>query len=149
MLRPMPERFTVAPAASAARPIFRHPVRVYWEDTDAGGIVYYANYLRFFERARTEWLRALGVEQQALRAGSGTIFVVTDVRVAYRSPARLDDDLDVTVLLDHAGRVALEVAQQARRGGTVLAEGQVRIGCVDAQTLRPCRIPTQILDVLA
>jgi len=142
----MSERPTAAPVAS---PIFSHPVRVYWEDTDAGGIVYYANYLKFFERARTEWLRALGVGQQALRTDSGTLFVVTDTRVAFRAPARLDDRLDVTVALRHTGRVALEIAQQARRGGTVLAEGTIRVGCVDAGTLRPCRIPTQILDVLA
>jgi len=142
----MSERPTAAPVAS---PIFSHPVRVYWEDTDAGGIVYYANYLKFFERARTEWLRALGVGQQALRTDSGTLFVVTDTRVAFRAPARLDDRLDVTVALRHTGRVALEIAQQARRGGTVLAEGTIRVGCVAAGTLRPCRIPTQILDVLA
>jgi len=142
----MSERPTAAPVAS---PIFSHPVRVYWEDTDAGGIVYYANYLKFFERARTEWLRALGVGQQALRTDTGTLFVVTDTRVAFRAPARLDDRLDVTVALRHTGRVALEIAQQARRGGTVLAEGDIRIGCVAAGTLRPCRIPTQILDVLA
>jgi len=142
----MSERPTAAPVAS---PIFSHPVRVYWEDTDAGGIVYYANYLKFFERARTEWLRALGVGQQALRTDTGTLFVVTDTRVAFRAPARLDDRLDVTVALRHTGRVALEIAQQARRGGTVLAEGTIRVGCVDAGTLRPCRIPTQILDVLA
>ncbi|MDE2614790.1 MAG: tol-pal system-associated acyl-CoA thioesterase [Burkholderiales bacterium] len=142
----MSERPTAAPVAS---PIFSHPVRVYWEDTDAGGIVYYANYLKFFERARTEWLRALGVGQQALRTDTGTLFVVTDTRVAFRAPARLDDRLDVTVALRHTGRVALEIAQQARRGGTVLAEGTIRVGCVAAGTLRPCRIPTQILDVLA
>ena len=149
MLRPMPERFTVAPAASAARPIFRHPVRVYWEDTDAGGIVYYANYLRFFERARTEWLRALGVEQTALRAAGGAIFVVIDTRIAYRAPARLDDRLDVTVALRHTGRAALTLAQQAWRADTLLAEGEVRIGCVDAASWRPRRIPTPVLDRLA
>ena len=76
---------------------FRHTLRVYWEDTDAGGVVFYANYLKFFERARTEWLRALGFGQQALRERTGAIFVVTDTRVRYLAPARLDDLLDVTV----------------------------------------------------
>ncbi|MFO1294808.1 MAG: tol-pal system-associated acyl-CoA thioesterase [Rubrivivax sp.] len=136
-------------AAPAARQAFRHPVRVYWEDTDAGGIVYYANYLRFFERARTEWLRALGVEQTALRAAGGAIFVVIDTRIAYRAPARLDDRLDVTVALRHTGRAALTLAQQAWRADTLLAEGEVRIGCVDAASWRPRRIPTPVLDRLA
>ena len=136
-------------AAPAARQAFRHPVRVYWEDTDAGGIVYYANYLRFFERARTEWLRVLGVEQTALRAAGGAIFVVIDTRIAYRAPARLDDRLDVTVALRHTGRAALTLAQQAWRADTLLAEGEVRIGCVDAASWRPRRIPTPVLDRLA
>ena len=136
-------------AAPAARQAFRHPVRVYWEDTDAGGVVYYANYLRFFERARTEWLRALGVEQTALRAAGGAIFVVIDTRIAYRAPARLDDRLDVTVALRHTGRAALTLAQQAWRADTLLAEGEVRIGCVDAASWRPRRIPTPVLDRLA
>jgi len=136
-------------AAPAARQAFRHPVRVYWEDTDAGGVVYYANYLRFFERARTEWLRALGVEQTALRAAGGAIFVVIDTRIAYRAPARLDDRLDVTVALRHTGRAALTLAQQAWRAHTLLADGEVRIGCVDAASWRPRRIPTPVLDRLA
>jgi len=128
---------------------FSLPIRIYWEDTDAGGIVYYANYLRFFERARTEWLRALGVEQTALRAAGGAIFVVIDTRIAYRAPARLDDRLDVTVALRHTGRAALTLAQQAWRADTLLAEGEVRIGCVDAASWRPRRIPTPVLDRLA
>ena len=133
----------------SAAAAFTWPVRVYWEDTDAGGIVYYANYLRFFERARTEWLRALGVEQTALRAAGGAIFVVIDTRIAYRAPARLDDRLDVTVALRHTGRAALTLAQQAWRADTLLAEGEVRIGCVDAASWRPRRIPTPVLDRLA
>ncbi|GMV46735.1 MAG: hypothetical protein AMXMBFR66_21330 [Pseudomonadota bacterium] len=136
-------------AAHAAQRPFRHPVRVYWEDTDAGGIVYYANYLRFFERARTEWLRTLGVEQAALRASSGALFVVIDTHIAYRAPARLDDRLDVTVELRRAGRAALTLGQQAWRARTLLAEGEVRVGCVDAASWRPRRIPTPVLDRLA
>ncbi len=141
-----------APDAQALPPapeVFRHPVRVYWEDTDAGGVVFYANYLKFFERARTEWLRSLGFEQEALRAQTGAIFVVADTRVRYQRPARLDDLLAVTVVLRLAGKASLHISQQAWRGTQLLAEGEIRIGCVDQGTLRPTRIPTAILDRLA
>jgi acyl-CoA thioester hydrolase len=142
----MPSTATVSQAAHAP---FVHTLRVYWEDTDAGGVVFYANYLKFFERARTEWLRALGVQQQALRDASGAIFIVTDTRVGYRAPARLDDELQVSVELRHAGRAQLLIAQQARRVDALLAEGEIRIGCVDAGTFRPRRIPNEVLDRLA
>jgi acyl-CoA thioester hydrolase len=130
-----------------ARP-FRHCLRVYWEDTDAGGVVFYANYLKFFERARTEWLRELGFGQQALREATGAIFVVAETRVSYRRPARLDDELEVSVELREAGRASMLIAQQAWRGGELLAEGDIRIGCVDAGTFRPMRIPTTILETI-
>ncbi|MEP6874166.1 MAG: tol-pal system-associated acyl-CoA thioesterase [Burkholderiales bacterium] len=127
-------------------------MRVYWEDTDAGGIVFYANYLKFFERARTEWLRSLGFEQERLRAQTGTIFIVTDTRLRYLRPARLDDLIAVTVHVEHAGRAQMTIAQQAWRasteGETLLAEGTIRIGCVDAGTFSPRRIPTAIADSL-
>ncbi len=128
---------------------YLHRLRVYWEDTDAGGVVFYANYLKFFERARTEWLRHLGVGQQALRDSSGAIFVVTDTQVSYRSPARLDDELQVTVTLQHRGNASMTLHQQALRNGALLAEGQIRIGCVDAATFRPRRIPHQVIDLFA
>ena len=117
------------------------PVRVYWEDTDAGGVVYYANYLKFFERARTEWLRALGVEQQALRDATGAIFVVAEAQVKYLAPAKLDDLLTVTVKMVERGQASMVIEQQAWRGGTLLVDGRFRIGCVDALSLRPKRIP--------
>jgi len=120
---------------------FKHALRVYWEDTDAGGVVFYANYLKFFERARTEWLRSLGHSQQRLREETGAIFIVADTSVRYLRPARLDDWLDVSVEIVDAGSATLVIAQQARRGGELLAEGTIRIGCVDAATLRPRRIP--------
>jgi acyl-CoA thioester hydrolase len=131
--------------------VFVHPVRVYWEDTDAGGIVFYANYLKFFERARTEWLRSLGLQQSQLRESTGGIFVVSDTSVRYRRPARLDDELLVTAQLEEAGRATLTIAQQARmqRGGALLCEGTIRIGWVDASSLRPARIPSTILEALA
>ena len=122
----------------------RHPVRVYWEDTDAGGVVFYANYLKFFERARTEWLRSLGIGQQQLRDDTGAIFVVTDTALAYRQPARLDDELSVTVVVDELRAASMKLSQQAWRGDFLLCSGDIRIGCVDAQNLRPCRIPPAI-----
>ena len=125
---------------------YQHTLRVYWEDTDAGGVVFYANYLKFFERARTEWLRSLGFGQERLRTETGAMFVVTDTSVRYRRPARLDDELAVSVRLVERGRVSLLIEQQAKRDGTVLAEGSIRIGFVEAASFRPCRIPTQILE---
>ena len=132
---------------------FGFPLRVYWEDTDAGGIVFYANYLKFMERGRTEWLRALGFNQQALRDQVGGMFVVSETAVKYLQPARLDDALWVTARVQEAGRVSLTIAQQhlLRREGqtdTLLAEGTIRIGWVDAATLKPSRIPAAILEVL-
>ena len=133
---------------------FHIPVRIYWEDTDAGGIVFYANYLKFFERARTEWLRARGVSQERLREELGTAFVVTDTSVRFIAPARLDDLLEVTVVVERAGQASIRIAQQAWRTAAegeaprLLAEGTIRIGCVDLGTFRPCRIPTDVLDTI-
>ena len=137
---------TLAPA-----PVFRMALRVYWEDTDAAGIVFYANFLKFFERARTEWLRTKGYSQEQLRTERGTGFIVTDASISYRRPARLDDLIDVTVALTRVGQASLQIAQQALRivpDGTneLLADGTIRIGCVDLGTYRPRRIPTEILE---
>ena len=129
-------------------PVAPSHLRVYWEDTDAGGVVFYANYLKFFERARTEWLRALGVEQGALREATGAIFVVSESQVRYVQPARLDDWLRITVEVQELGAASMRIHQQAWRGDVLLAEGSVRIGCVNAENLRPRRIPVQVLDVL-
>jgi acyl-CoA thioester hydrolase len=119
-------------------------VRVYWEDTDGGGVVYYANYLKFFERARTEWLRARGVEQARLQAECDCIFVVSEVQLRYVLPARLDDLITVSVKVLERGRASLQLEQQAWRGEVLLAEGLVRIACVSAATLRPRRIPEEV-----
>ena len=133
---------------------FEFPIRVYWEDTDAGGIVFYANYLKFFERARTEWLRALGIGQHALREQVGGLFVVAECSVKYLRAARLDDELVVTARLEEAGRASLVLSQQAfiktSQGarGALLAEGRIRIGWVDATTLAPARIPSSLLERL-
>ncbi len=157
----------MSPSPPPASPTpFQLPLRVYWEDTDAGGVVFYANYLKFFERARTEWLRALGVEQQALRDSTGAMFIVSETTVRYLAPARLDDLLGVTVSLQHAGRASMTLFQQAWKlhddpaaspstvrptsptAPLLLAEGSIRIGCVNAGTFRPCRIPTPVLAAL-
>lgn len=138
-------------AGAALAAAFEWPVRVYWEDTDAGGIVFYANYLKFFERARTEWLRALGIEQQRLRDTEGAMFVVSATELRYHRPARLDDLLIVTAEVVEAGRASLTIAQSARidgANGQPLCEGRIRIGWVDAATLSPRRMPPAVLSAL-
>lgn len=124
------------------------PIRIYWEDTDAGGVVFYANYLKFFERARTEWLRAAGVGQQALRDATGAMFVVAEVQMRYLAPAKLDDLITVSVQVAERGAASMALVQQAWRGDTLLAEGRIRIGCVQADTLKPRRIPPQVLHAI-
>lgn len=117
--------------------------RVYWEDTDGGGVVYYANYLKFLERARTEWLRERGYSQAALAADPGILFMVLGVNVEYRAPARLDDLLAVSVQYVLDGRTAAIFSQQIRRDAIepqLLVDAQVRVVCVDSKTLRPRRI---------
>ncbi len=128
--------------------VFDHSIRVYWEDTDAGGIVFYANYLKFFERARTEWLRALGIGQHALREETGGMFVVSETAVKYYRPAKLDDQLRVTATLAEGGRASLVIAQQAWLDETLLCEGTIRIGWVNAATMKPARIPSSVLERL-
>ncbi len=130
---------------------FEIPIRIYWEDTDAGGIVFYANYLRFFERARTEWLRAaLGLGQRELAAKAGGMFVVSEANVKYRSPARLDDELLISAAVQDAAGATVMIEQSARlrAGGSVLCEGLFRLAWVDAAKMRPARIPQHILEKL-
>ena len=130
---------------------FEFPIRVYWEDTDAGGIVFYANYLKFFERARTEWLRHLGIEQQALREATGGMFVVVETQLKYHRPAQLDDLLTVNASMLSKGRSSLVITQQALRNTAtpvLLCEGTIRIGWVQATSLKPDRIPSSILERL-
>ena len=141
------------PSASISHHVFEHPIRIYWEDTDAGGIVFYANYLKFFERARTEWLRSLGFGQQMLRDASGGMFVVSETTVKYHSPARLDDTLVVTAELQNGGKASLTIAQRAylrtpNQADRLLAEGTIRLGWVDSTTLKPGRIPAPVLEAL-
>jgi acyl-CoA thioester hydrolase len=127
---------------------FQWKTRVYWEDTDAGGIVFYANYLKFFERARTEWLRSLGIEQQQLKETTGGMFVVAQTDVRYLRPARLDDELMVTARLMDSGRASMTIGQQVLLENAVLCEGTVRIGWVRVADLQPNRIPQNIIESL-
>ena len=137
---------------------YAFPIRVYWEDTDAGGIVFYANYLKFMERGRTEWLRSLGVEQRKLREETGGQFVVSETQLKYHRPARLDDELLVTADLRQLGTASLIIGQrvlskteQERTDApapVLLCEGTIRIGWVDATTLRPARMPAQVSGTL-
>ena len=121
---------------------FRWPVRVYWEDTDAGGIVYHASYLRFMERARTEWLRAEGFEQQRLRDEDGILFTVTRLSIEYRAPGRYDDRLEVGVRIARARRASLDLEQAVEHeDGRLLASAEVRVACLDAASLRPRALP--------
>jgi acyl-CoA thioester hydrolase len=130
---------------------FQFPIRVYWEDTDAGGIVFYANYLKFMERARTEWLRSLGVEQRQLREETGGQFVVIETQIKYHLPARLDDELLVTADVQQIGTASLIIGQRVlskTEHGKLLCEGTIRIGWVNAATLRPARIPARVSGTL-
>ncbi len=160
---------------ASAGTAFDFSVRVYYEDTDAGGVVFYANYLKFFERARTEWLRALGVSQQSLRAQDGVLFVVASTTVDYHAPAQLDDLLRIRSRIVKMGRVALTFEQQAWRlpagrqdvsncnEGELLATGQIKVACVKAdakadvkagtgagggQGMRPTALPAAIREGL-
>lgn len=129
--------------------VFRWPVRVYFEDTDAAGIVYYANYLKYFERCRTEWLRALGIDQRELAARERLQFVVVDLAVQYHRPARLDDALTIDAAIAEQARSYLVFRQQARRGTELLASARVKVACVESGRLTPVRLPQQLVERLA
>lgn len=129
---------------SGLSPVFRLAVRVYYEDTDAAGVVYYANYLRFMERARTEWLSALGFELAALEREHGVVFAVHHVDIRYHQPARLGERLDVSVAMAAHGRARLVADQQVRRGADVLVDARVTLACIDRVNWRPARIPAPL-----
>jgi acyl-CoA thioester hydrolase len=125
---------------------FSWPTRVYWEDTDGGGVVYYANHLKFLERARTEWLRSLGFVQTELAKDPGIIFVVASLSIDYRRPARLDDSLVVTCEYQQDGAACMRFAQRIYRGEEIIAEASLRVACLDAQSFRPKRLPAALLN---
>lgn len=128
---------------------FSWPVRVYYEDTDAGGIVFYANYLKFFERARTEWLRSTGISQQQMTIDHQCMFVVKASAVEYHAPARLDDELKLTVVVERLGRASVQFLQEAWCGDRLLATGKIKVGCVGTTSVRPTAIPEQIVQLIA
>lgn len=128
--------------------IHRFPIRVYYEDTDLGQVVYYANYLRFIERGRTEWLRARGVDQSRLLAGRDLIFVVRRVEGDYLRPARFDDALEVVSTVELVQGSRIEMTQNIERAGETLFAGRVRLVCVNLATMRPARIPDDLRAVL-
>lgn len=128
---------------------FRLTVRVYYEDTDAAGIVYYANYLKFFERCRTEWLRSLGFDQRELAARERLQFVVADLSVQYHRPARLDDALAIDATIVERARTYVVFRQRARRGAELLASARVKVACVDTGRMAPARMPAALVERLA
>jgi acyl-CoA thioester hydrolase len=123
---------------------YEHRVRVYWEDTDAGGVVYYANYLKFLERCRTEWLRSLGVDQPRLKAEQGLQFVVVNVTVDFLRPARLDDEVLVTAELLKLTGATIQFKQAIWRQDVQLIDATARVACLDSATLRPRAIPKDL-----
>jgi len=120
---------------------FTWTIRVYYEDTDACGIVYYANYLKFFERARTEWLRSVGFEQQKMADDLGLRFVIASVECEFKLPARLDDVIELDVRVARLGSASMVFEQSAKRGGAVLATARVRVGCIETKTFIPAPLP--------
>lgn len=127
--------------------VFNWPVRVYYEDTDAGGVVFYANYLKFYERARTEMLRDMGFEQDDLIVREGVIFVVRSVQVDYLIPAVFNEELDVTAEVTEVKKASLNFRQTIIREGKVLNKAEIRIACLDAKTMRPKAIPEKLLEM--
>ena len=127
---------------------FRFPVRVYYEDTDAAGVVYYANYLKFMERARTEWLAALGFPLAAFERDHGVVFVVHRCEIDFHLPARLNDALDVTVEPAKVGASSLKARQQVLRGADVVTSALITLACLDAARWRPVRMPAVLVQHL-
>jgi acyl-CoA thioester hydrolase len=125
----------------------RFPIRIYWEDTDAGGIVYHANYLRYMERARSDWLRLVGFEQNRERTNpNGVLFVVASIDIQYHRPAVLDDELVVVTGIERLGRASVIFDQKVMRGEELIAQAKVRVGTLSAQTRYPCALPKSLYD---
>ena len=135
-------------ASDAAAPSTVLSIRVYYEDTDTGGVVYYANYLKFFERGRTEWLRSLGVDQRELAAREAIMFVVKQANVEYQRPAHLDDQIDITTHITEIGAASISFEQSAQRDGDQLVGGRIKVCVVHAQTFKPTRLPLSLRTLL-
>ncbi|MBL8502978.1 MAG: tol-pal system-associated acyl-CoA thioesterase [Rhodocyclaceae bacterium] len=134
--------------SQTAQGAFPFPVRVYYEDTDTAGVVYYAGYLRFLERGRTEWLRAMGVEQFRLAQETGLVFAVRSLNIEYLKPARLDDQLAVLTVPTFLGRAQVTLRQWIERGGETLVEASVRIACLKTTTMKPAALPAGIRRIM-
>ncbi len=133
----------------AEREPFRWPVRVYWEDTDAGGVVYHASYLRFLERARSEWLRALGVNQMAYKESTGLAFLVREMQLDFLRAALLDDELSISVAVKERRAASILFGQTIDRvDGTCLVRASVRVACVDVRRMRPVPMPADLFAEL-
>ena len=141
---PRPERRQLAPPPA----LFSLPVRVYYRDTDAGGVVYHGAYLDYFERARTEWLRRLGFDVRRLAEQDGTLFIVRELHATYARPALLDDLVSVTVAVEHLGRAQFTLRQQVLRGDEVLVEASVNLACVSSAGFKPVRVPDGLRETL-
>ena len=139
---------SIAAAKASVAATFSLPVRVYYQDTDAGGVVFHGKYLSFFERARTEWLRQLGFDVRQLAEHEGVLFIVRELRVNYLRPAQVDDMLTVTAALDNLGRAQFTLDQRVLRGADLLVQGSVNLACVSAQGLKPARVPPRLLVAL-
>jgi len=137
-----------ATAAHAGARTFAFPVRVYYEDTDAAGVVYYANYLKYMERARTEWLEAHGLPLAELERAHGVVFVVTRAEIDFRGAARLGDRLEATVAFEPIGRAQMVAHQSVRRDGEVLVEGRVRLACLARDGWTPARVPLELARLM-
>ena len=127
---------------------FTWPVRIYYEDTDSGGVVYYANYLKYMERARTEWLRSFDVQQDDLRDQFGVIFAVRQVQIDYLLPAKFNDELVVTAKVNKKGKASITFEQTVERSDEILAQAKIKIASLDAITFKPMAIPAVILEKL-
>jgi acyl-CoA thioester hydrolase len=123
-------------------------VRVYYQDTDAGGVVFHGGYLNFFERARTEWLRQLGFDVRQLAEDEGVLFIVRELRVSYLRPAQVDDMLTVTATVENLGRAQFTLDQRVLRGADLLVQGSVNLACVSVQGLKPARVPPRVYGAL-
>lgn len=127
---------------------FLWPIRIYYEDTDAGGVVYHTNYIKFMERARTEWLRHLGFEQDELRNKDGVIFAVRSVQIDYFSPAKFNDELTVSSKVIKFGKASITIEQEVRRKENILCEGIIKVAMLDSEKFRPKAMPTRLYEKL-
>jgi len=147
-MRPPARKGSPQSIGARAPATFSLPVRVYYQDTDAGGVVFHGRYLNFFERARTEWLRQLGFDVRQLAELEGVLFIVRELRMSYLRPAQVDDMLSVTATVENLGRAQFTLDQRVLRGADLLVQGSVNLACVTVQGLKPARVPPRVYAAL-